>query len=132
MGALPLALALAVFFGSPWILPWLGGAGARLAVRAYRRVRPARVTPQPHRPVEEIAADVRLRGLRFHRLDPRAAAAKQAAVASGYDRVLAELCAALGETHLLNVLPGGPELDAERRRVELVLMCFGLPPADAA
>ena len=37
---------------------------------------------------------------------------------AGYDRALSECCAALGLTHLLGVIPAGPELDAERERVE--------------
>ena len=43
-----------------------------------------------------------------------------------YDRVLVEACTALGVDHLIEVLPPGPELDGERRRVELVLDAWGL------
>jgi hypothetical protein len=40
--------------------------------------------------------------------------------------VLAEACLALGVDHLLGVLAPGPELDAERQRVELRLSGYGL------
>ena len=43
-----------------------------------------------------------------------------------YDGVLAECCAALELTHLLGVLPPGPELDVERARVEGLLEDSGL------
>lgn len=129
----PFTLGLVVFFSLPWVLPWVfGKPGQRVAARVLERLRP-HVQPEPvSRPVEEIAEDVRVRGVRFHRLPANAPAAKQAAVASAYDLVLTEMCAALGQAHLLQVLATGTELDAERRRVELVLMSYGLPPADAA
>jgi len=40
--------------------------------------------------------------------------------------VLGEGCAALAVPELLGVLPDGPELDAERRRVEVVLIGAGM------
>jgi hypothetical protein len=81
----------------------------------YRRTR----GDEPHsRPIEQIVADLRRLGLRYHRLDPRASYAKVEAVRAAYDRVLAECCTSLGITHLLEVLPPGPQLDAERERVE--------------
>ena len=43
-----------------------------------------------------------------------------------YDRTLAECCTALGITHLLAVLPTGPELDVERERVEEQLAGCGV------
>ena len=51
---------------------------------------------------------------------------------SGYDRALAECCTALGLTHLLGVLPVGPELDAERERVEGLLADCGVRLPHAA
>ncbi len=43
-----------------------------------------------------------------------------------YDDVLLEGCRALGVTTLLGVLAPGPELDAERDRIEGRLELFGL------
>ena len=49
-----------------------------------------------------------------------------------YDRALAECCTALGITHLLGVLPAGPELDVERERVEEQLAGCGVRLPHAA
>ncbi len=89
--------------------------------------------PQPQsRPIEAIAADLHRLGNRFHGLDPHASFAKTEAVRGAYDRALGECCAALGLTHLLGVLPAGPELDAERERVELQLTDSGVRLPHAA
>ena len=80
-----------------------------------RRRRP----PEPQgRPIEAIAADLRRLGGRFHTLEPRTPYVKVEAVRWAYDHVLAEGCQTLGIVHLLGVLRPGPELDAERERVE--------------
>ena len=78
------------------------------------------------RPIEAIAADLQRLGARFHALAPHASYTKVEAVRAGYDRALAECCAALGLTHLLGVLPVGAELDAERERVEGLLTESGV------
>jgi hypothetical protein len=78
------------------------------------------------RPIEVIAADLHRLGARFHTLNPHASFAKVEAVRSAYDRALAECCTVLGITHLLGVLPSGPELDAERERVEEQLTDCGV------
>jgi hypothetical protein len=97
----------------------VGGIGARTRRRRRR--------PEPEgRPIEAIVADLRRLGTRFHGLDPRTSFAKVEAVRSAYDRSLTECCAALGITHLLGVLPAGPELDAERERVEEQLAGCGV------
>lgn len=78
------------------------------------------------RPIEAVVADLRRLGSRFHQLHPHASYAKVQAVRGAYDRSLAECCTALGLTHLLGVLPVGPELDAERQRVEGLLDTWGV------
>jgi hypothetical protein len=86
-----------------------------------------RRAPEPEgRPIEAIAADLHRLGRRFHTLDPRTSFAKVEAVRGAYDRTLAECCTALGITHLLAVLPAGPELDVERERVEEQLAGCGV------
>jgi hypothetical protein len=85
-----------------------------------------------NRPIEDIAVDVRRRGERFHALPPHASYVKVSALRSAYDLVLGEGCDSLGQPHLLSVLQPGPELDRERRRVELLLHSFGLPVDHAA
>lgn len=124
---------VAAFAGSPWILSFLIGTRGRRWRSWVRERLPHRAPPErANRPIEEIAADVQRRGLKFHALPAHASYVKQAALASAYDLVLGECCASLRQAHLLAVLPPGAELDHERRRVELLLMSFGLPVADAA
>jgi hypothetical protein len=89
--------------------------------------------PEPEgRPIERIAADVRRLCARYHSLDPRTPFVKVEAVRGAYDKVLGECCTALGRTHLLGVLAAGPELDAERERVEDVLADAGVSIPHAA
>jgi len=106
----------------------LGMLVGRLGTRSSRRY-----IPQPDgRPIEAIVADLHRLGRRFHTLDPRTSFAKVEAVRSAYDRALAECCTALGITHLLAVLPAGPELDVERERVEDQLAGCGVRLPHAA
>jgi hypothetical protein len=116
--------------GSP-VVTLVGLAAALLVAaawwwRARRKHRDAATTPA-RRPIEQIARDVRHRGERFHALSPHASYVKVSALGAAYDHVLGECCDSLVQAHLLSVLPPGPELDRERRRVELVLHSFGLP-----
>ena len=127
-------LIVAAFAGSPWILSFLVGTrGRRWRAWVRDRLRRGDGTPEPvNRPIEEIAQDVRRRGAKFYALPPHASYVKVSALRSAYDLVLAECCESLGQSHLLTVLQPGPELDRERRRVELVLHSFGLPVDHAA
>jgi hypothetical protein len=84
------------------------------------------------RPIQAITADLRRLGARFHALDAHASHTKVEAVRGAYDRALAECCDALGHTQLLGVLPDGPELDAERQRVEERLTHSGVRLPHAA
>jgi hypothetical protein len=89
--------------------------------------------PMPQsRPIEAISADLSRLGARFHGLDPRTSFVKTEAVRAAYDRALSECCAAMGFAHLLGVLPGGAELDAERDRVEERLIDAGVRLPHAA
>jgi hypothetical protein len=78
------------------------------------------------RTLEVVAADVRRISLRFHQHGMRFA--QYEGRRQAYDRVLTEAAAMLGVEHLLSVLPAGPDLDAERRRVEAVLAGYGVLP----
>jgi hypothetical protein len=100
----------------------------RLEIRLRHRV-PLQPTG---RPIETIAVDLRRCSARFHGLDPHASFAKVEAVRGAYDRTLAECCAALGLAQLLDVLPAGRELDAERERVEALLADRGVRLPHAA
>jgi hypothetical protein len=111
-------------FGYP-LLPWrrIWAATQRLAGRWLTR----RSTRRPAgRPLEEIAFDARRLSVAF-RTTPRGTSfVKYEAHRRAYDGVLAEGCRALRIVHLLGVLDPGPELDAERARVEWALECAGL------
>lgn len=108
-------LAVHVFAVSrtPWWLRTWALLGARI-------LRPRPAAPQT-RPIEEVVVLASRLSLRFHYPAAGVRFAKLEGVRQAYDGVLAEACACLGLTHLLMVLPPGPELDAERSRVERAL-----------
>ncbi len=123
-----LALTLGATIALSALAYGVGMLVGRLGTRPSRRY-----VPEPDgRPIEAIAADLHRLGGRFHTLDPRTSFAKVEAVRSAYDRALAECCTALGITHLLAVLPAGPELDVERERVEDQLAGCGVRLPHAA
>ena len=128
-------LVLVMSVGAYWTGWLLNPDTARIrdewAVRIRKRLGREWVEPTV-RPIEVLGAEVRRLGGRFHSMPEHASFAKQEAVRSAYDHVLAECCVCLGREHLLDVLRPGPELDAERRRVELLLYGLGMPLADAA
>lgn len=99
----------------------------------FRRIR-GRRHPEPKplgRPIEAIAHDARRLGRELQHADDGRSAARIGAIRRAYDDVLAEGCSALGHEHLLGLLDDGPELDFERRRVEVVLAGAGMVLADA-
>ena len=111
----------------------MGTRGQRLRDWTSTKVRHRHADRAPAaRPIEEVVADTRRLGRRFHSLDPHASYAKVEAVRGAYDRALAECCTALGLTHLLGVLPVGLELDVERERVEELLSDSGVRLPHAA
>jgi hypothetical protein len=137
-GVVATVVIVAAFAGSPWLISLAVGTRGRrwrAWLRAWLRARLRRGDGIPlpvNRPIEEIALDVRRRGAKFHALSPHASYVKVSALRSAYDLVLGECCESLGQAHLLSVLQPGPELDRERRRVELLLHSFGLPVDHAA
>jgi hypothetical protein len=89
--------------------------------------------PGSSRPIELIAQDVHRLRWRFRTMPVRGVAyAKKVGVRRAYDDALAEACTSLEIVTLLGVLPDGPELDAERERVERELDSYGFGQADAA
>jgi hypothetical protein len=133
-GVVATLVILAAISLSPWLVSLaVGSRGRRGRGWVRGRTRRGDGVPLPvNRPIEEIAVDVRRRGERYHALSPHASYVKVSALRSAYDHVLSECCDSLGQSHLLSVLQPGPELDRERRRVELVLHSFGLPVDHAA
>jgi hypothetical protein len=111
-----LGLGHALFGWRPWRRPF-----RRVTVWWEGR----KPEPPATRPVQELAVLARRLGRRVHHPPPGQRFVKCEAVRQAYDAVLAETCLALGVTHLLMVLPPGPELDAERARVEGALELAG-------
>jgi hypothetical protein len=116
-------VCIALAFGSLVLLrlmlgwkPWARSA-ARIGAWWARRRPEAPAT----RPVEELAVLARRLGRRFHHPPEGQRFVKCEAVRRAYDTVLVEASQALGVTTLLTVIAPGPELDAERGRVELAL-----------
>jgi hypothetical protein len=100
---------------------------ARTMIRGRWRRRGGRDVREPGgRPIEEIARDARRLGRQLQHADDGRSAARIGVIRRSYDDVLGEGCAALAVPELLGVLPDGPELDAERRRVEVVLIGAGM------
>ena len=111
---------------------WTRRTAERVGRRVWRLV-PRRAVPTTgSRPIELIAHDARRLGHRFHHPHRGLTFVKYESTRWAYDKVLAEGCRALGIVHLLDVLPPGPELDAERGRVEWLLYQAGLDLDDAA
>ena len=126
------ALAIVAAYWTGWLLsPRAGHAREDWAIRLRKRFGREWVEPEV-RPIEVLGAEMHRLGCRFHTLPPHASFAKQTAIRTAYDHVLAECCTALDREHLLEVLPPGQALDDERRRVELLLYGLGMPLADVA
>lgn len=124
-------LAMTVF-AAVTLTAVVGPAGlARIGRRVGRLVpfvtprRPDPPKPQG-RPIEAVARDVHRLGVAFRQVPERVSFARFEARRRAYDAVLTEACRALEVEHLLGVLPPGPELDAERARVEGVLDQAGM------
>ena len=94
-----------------------------------RRADPA---PQPpRRSLEDIVRDLRRSGRRLRHPPPGTSYVKVQAARYAYDRALAEAGDALGIDHLMRVLEAGPELEAERERLETRLWLAGVRIEDA-
>ena len=108
------------------------GVTGLLAPPRRRRSKSRTRRPPPHRPIEAIADDLRRLDARCRHFPRGTSYAKQEALRFAYDRALAEACACLEIEHLLAVLPPGPELDTERKRIEDSLWLLGLRFQEAA
>jgi len=121
---------------------WLADAGAVIVLAAagirvglwarprWLRLRArhpeATVWTPPARPLEECVARARRLGGLHHQPSEGRSRAKLEGIRRAYDDALAECCERLQVVHLLQVLPPGPELDEERRRVERRLELSGV------
>jgi hypothetical protein len=103
----------------------------RVSSDVVTRLRPPG-PPVIGRPIQDIARDATRLGHSFREVPRGLSFARFEGCRRAYDLVLTEACRALEIDHLLGVLPPGPELDAERERVEAKLWLAGLHLDDAA
>ena len=105
---------------------WFSGQ-LQMQRSARRRGRPA--PEPPHRPIEQVAADLRRLSAQLARVPAGAPQARRSGWQAAYDDVLVEAAGLLEVPHALSSLPPGRARDAERRRVEIGLAAAGLRPA---
>jgi hypothetical protein len=122
------ALTLRLLLHSPVVINWV--ADDLLPDLRRRWHRPLE---QPvGRPIQEIAASIRRLGTAYYGGPPGRSWAKTDALRRAYEQALAEGCQALEiSTDLITIQPG-TEHDAERLRVEHLLMAAGLILRNAA
>jgi len=99
-----------------------------VAVALHRR-RPPHPVPDPPRPIEQVAHDLRRISRLYHQ--PGMRFAQYEGRRQAFDKILAEAADAVRIDQLLGVLPPGLELDAERARVEAALVEAGVLPHPA-
>jgi hypothetical protein len=93
---------------------------------ARRRSRPP--TEPPHRPIEQVAADLHRLSRQLARVPAGAPQARRSGLQAAYDDVLIEAARLLEVSQTLTGLPPGNARSAERRRVEIGLAEAGLRP----
>jgi hypothetical protein len=95
-------------------------------LRARRR---ARGVPPPvpvHRPIEQVAADLRRLARQLDSVPAGSPHVRRTGLQAAYDDVLAEAAAQFTVPHTLTTLPPGFARDVERLRVEAALADAGL------
>ena len=104
---------------------WFSGQ-LQMERAARRRARP----PQepPHRPIEQVAADLHRLSRQVARVPAGAPQARRNGLQAAYDDVLIEAARLLEVPQTLDGLSPGRARDAERRRVEISLAAAGLRP----
>ena len=116
------AVMLRLLLHSPAAINWVADIG----IPGLRR-RLGRKREQPQgRPIEEIASSIRRLGGQFYGGPPGRSWVKSEAFRRAYDEALAEGCRALEVDSDLLALDPGTERDAERMRVEHLLVAAGL------
>jgi hypothetical protein len=122
------ALTLRLLLQSPMFFSWF----ADDALPGLRRRLHHHVEQPTGRPIEEIASNIRRLGAAYHGGPRGRSWVKSEAFRRAYDEALAEGCRALEiDSDILDLYPG-TERDAERLRVEYLLMDAGLVLRPAA
>ncbi|WP_116042592.1 hypothetical protein [Amycolatopsis palatopharyngis] len=114
-------LLYAVVAVAPTFVFWVA-----LSTAAVVRRRRGSAGVLEHRPIQDLAADLR----RVHRIlaefGPGTPAARRKGTRQAYDALLVQACAAVDVSHELTVLPEGIDREVERLRVEEALRGAGL------
>ena len=122
---LQLALLTAALVGSFGLLGLLTGLFCgTVRLRPRRR----RATEPVHRPVQQVAADLRRLARELALVPAGAPVARRRGLQSAYDDVLVEAAALLEVSHAMTLTPAGARRDAERRRLQAALSDAGLDP----
>jgi hypothetical protein len=122
------AVMLRLLLSSPVLIGWVSDVGIPGVRQRLRR----RVEPPAGRPIEEIASSIRRLGGEYYGGHPGRSWVKSEALRRAYDGALDEGCRALEITTDLLVLEPGTDHDAERMRVEHLLVIAGLVLGRAA
>ena len=117
-----LTLGLVAAFGLLGLLTGLFCGTVRLRPRRRGVERPA------HRPLQRVAADLRRLARELALVPAGVPVARRRGLQAAYDDVLVEAAALLEVPHTLTLTPAGPARDAERLRVQVVLLDAGLDP----
>ena len=94
------------------------------------RLRPRRRSPTApvHRPLEQVAADLRRLARQLAFVPAGAPVARRRGLQAAYDDVLVEAAALLEVQHTITLAPAGLRRDAERLRLQAALTASGLDP----
>jgi hypothetical protein len=122
------ALMLRLLLHSPMLISWFADEALPVLLRRLHRA-PEQPTG---RPIEEIACNIRRLGAAHYGGPPGRSWVKSEAFRRAYDEALAEGCRALEIPTDLLALEPGTEREAERLRVEHLLVSAGLVLRPAA
>lgn len=92
------------------------------------RPRRRRVAEPLHRPLQQVAADLRRLARSLVLVPAGAPVARRRGLQAAYDDVLVEAAALLEVRHTMTLTPQGPARDAERARLQAALTDAGLDP----
>ena len=94
------------------------------------RLRPRRRSPDRpvHRPLQQVAADLRRLARELALVPAGAPVARRRGLQAAYDDVLVEAAALLEVRHTMTLTPAGTARDVERLRVQAALADAGLDP----
>ncbi|WP_409329053.1 hypothetical protein [Trujillonella humicola] len=117
-----LTAALVASFGLLGLLTGLFCGTVRLRTRRRRAEDPV------HRPLQQVAADLRRLAHQLALVPAGAPVARRRGLQAAYDDVLVEAAALLEVPHAMTLTPAGPARDTERARLQAGLASAGLDP----